>query len=287
MLRDIDLIVVDFASLPVRCYTYVSTLRLCLTAAAERGIDVVVADRPVPLAHVTDGPVLDASCRSFVSQVDTPFCYGMTPGEIARWLVQTESLRVNLRVAPCRNYERESTPQPDWPPWTPPSPAILSWESALCYPATVLLEALPALDHGRATLLPFQVLGAPWTDGDRLADRLSNAGLQGVDVTPWPYEPGTGNRSVMFSGIRLHIRNPNRYSPTRTAVALLHALEQEYGRRRVWRNARVSFFDKLAGTPDLRGLLAGRCPLEAAQRSWKPGLARFRRSRSKALLYRS
>lgn len=287
MLAGIDVIVIDLANLPIRCYTYVSTILLCLRAAADKDIEVIVADRPVPLASTTNGPPLAPSCHSFVSLVDTPFCYGMTPAETARWLVEHENLSLQLRIARCNNYQRDSYPAPTWPPWTPPSPAILSWESALCYPATVLLEALPALDHGRHTLLPFQIFGARWTHGEQLSNSLNNCGLQGVSFCPHTYQPSTqptGSASVV-DGVRLHITNPQRYAPADTAVAILHTLQEEYGQRRVWRNARTAFFDKLAGNAAVRAALSQPLPVTTLRAQWKPLLSRFRRSRAKVLMY--
>ncbi|MDA0991806.1 MAG: DUF1343 domain-containing protein, partial [Verrucomicrobia bacterium] len=162
MLRDIDLIVVDLQDLGVRCYTYVSTLRHLLHAAASAGKSVIIADRPIPLPHVVDGPPRDEAFDSFVAAVSCPLVYGMTPGETAQWICAQDQLEINCRVAPMRNYHRDSMRGSGWPPWLPPSPGIATWESAWCYPATVFTEAMPSVSCGRTGRLPFQVLGAPW-----------------------------------------------------------------------------------------------------------------------------
>jgi len=157
MLDNLDAIVLDLQDLGARCYTFVSTLRYVLEAAASARKQVIVADRPIPLPRVVDGPMLDERFSSFVGCVRAPLHYGMTPGETAAWLKHALALDLDLKVAPMKNYCRQSRRGPDWPPWIPPSPGIRSWETGYCYLATVFGEALPAINIGRNSNLAFQV----------------------------------------------------------------------------------------------------------------------------------
>ena len=127
MLRNVDVLLFDMQDIGTRCYTYVATLRHVMEAAAEFGKGVLVADRPIPLPMVVDGPMPDAGLMSFVASIPAPMVYGMTPGETALWLRRRLGLDLDLHVAPMRGYRRENRRAPDWPPWVPPSPGIRSW----------------------------------------------------------------------------------------------------------------------------------------------------------------
>ncbi len=295
MLRAVDVILIDLQDLAVRCYTYASTLRYVLEAAAAADVAVIVADRPVPFPLTVDGPPLDPAAASFVAAIPTPFVYGMTPGELARWLKTALALRLDLRVAPMAGYCREPRRGGDWPPWVPPSPGIATWESAWCYPATVFTEAFPSLDCGRAGRLPFQTLTAPGARALALAERLTAAALPGVAIHPHlairpavPAAPaGTTARPQRAQGIRLTITDPARYLPLRTAITLLHALQPQHSAARWWSapGNRPAFFDQLFGGPATRAALLAGDPPEAIAHRWAPAHTAFRRTRSAALLY--
>jgi len=209
MLRRLDVIVVDLQDLGVRPYTYVSTLRFVLDAAAARGKTVIVADRPVPLPSTIDGPLLDPRYESFVAAIPAPMVYGMTCGETALWLKKSLNLDVDLKVSKMRNYTPRPPRQPDWPPRIPPSPRILSWECAYCYTATVFCEALPAIDNGRGTGLPFQLFGASWIRSQPVCEYLSDLHLPGVIFHSHPYMARSrtgGSVSLTAFGWSLPIR---------------------------------------------------------------------------------
>jgi len=289
MLTGIDTIVVDLQDLGVRCYTYVSTLRLVLEAASEYGRGVIVADRPTTFSSTIDGPVTEPSCKSFVSLVPTPLVYGMTPGETARWLKCSLGLAVDLKVARMRGYAGETRPARGWPPWVPPSPAIVSRESALCYPATVSAEAFELLDEGRGTQLPFQVFSASRARGADICARLADARLPGVSFCRMHYTIGAGKRKgKLADGVRITVTNPSRFRPAVTALAILSTFQELCGTDALWKRSRerTDFFDTLWGTPSVRlAIQAGEAPRSIA-RGWSRELATFRRTRESALLYR-
>lgn len=290
MLASLDGLVFDIQDLGARPYTYVSTLRLVLEAAAEARKPLVVADRPVPLPRASDGPVLDPDCASFVGLVPAPMQYGLTPGETALWLRSTLALDVDIRVAPLTNYARDAVPGPDWPPWVPPSPRIRSWESACLFTATVAGEALPALDYGSGTELSFQVLGAPWMNRDETISALDALALPGVQFDPCDYGAASGiHKGLLLHGIRMRITDGATFSPVRTAVSVLSTLQSLYGKERLWDapGTRPGFFDKLFGTTTVReSLQAGESGAEIAAR-WRPDLLRFEATRSDVMLYRA
>jgi uncharacterized protein YbbC (DUF1343 family) len=288
MLRGIDVLVFDLQDLGVRCYTYVSTLRLVLEAAARAGIPVVIADRPVPLANVTDGPLLSPKFSSFVGLVPSPLVYGMTPGETALWLKDRLELDVDVKVATLRGYARQPQPGRNWPPWVPPSPAIRSWACGLCYPATVCFEALPSIDFGRGTPLAFQIFASPWIKAAAAAEFLSGQDLPGVRFRTRRYAPRPAlGIPPSATGVLLDVTIPGQFRPALTAVAIVSALQRLAGKDRLWKHpsTRPEFFDKLFGTDSVRkALLDGEDCRTIASR-WVPDLAAFGRERRHHLLY--
>jgi len=288
MLADIDTLVFDMQDIAARPYTFVSTLRYVLEAAAVSGKEVVVADRPVPLPDVLDGPVAEESMSSFVAMVRTPMSYGMTPGETALWLKESLGIGVQVRVAEMEGYRREGRRGRDWPPWIPPSPGMRSWESAMCYTATVGFEALAAVDHGRATNLAFQVIGSEWMNGWETAGRLNAFGLPGVRFYAHCYAARPLDKDVrLLDGVRIVVTEPAVFRPVLTGVSVIRCLQDMYGTKQVWAAGptRAGFFDKLFGTTSVRkGLLKGK-DAKTISSQWNRGIAAFRRTRDACLLY--
>ena len=287
MLRDVDTLIFDLQDLGARPYTYVGTLRYLLEEAARHGKEVIVADRPIPLPCVVDGPLLSPSFESFVASLPVPVSYGMTPGETALWLQHAMIPEVTLKIAPMQGYRRDPTRNRDWPPWTPPSPGIRSWESAACYPATVFCEALPAVDYGRGSGLPFQLIGSPWMKSRAVCEHLLDLRLPGVEFYPHAYQPPSCTSSCLFDGVRIVVTNPKLFRPVLTGISILAALQRLYGQRRIWKvpGTRPDFFDKLMGTDSVRNsLLAGEAPRSIEAR-WRRDSAAFCRSRKAVLLY--
>jgi uncharacterized protein YbbC (DUF1343 family) len=274
-----------------------------------------VADRPIPLPRIVDGPMLAPAFESFVACVRAPLHYGMTPGEMALWLKADLGLDVSLRIARMQGYARAVARGADWPPWIPPSPGIRAWETGQCYLATVFAEALSAFDNGRASNLAFQVFAAPWLQSAPVCARLNARRLPGVSFYAHPYSPGrsalavakryggarsdfgelsraakpgkTTTANTVFDGVRLAVTNPNSFHPVYTGIAILACLQELYGIRKVWKHVgtREDFFDKLYGTDAVRlALQAGDAP-EQIRQTWLKPLRAFAPSRAASLLY--
>lgn len=287
-LRGLQAVVFDLQDLGARPYTYVATMRNVMQACADAGIRVIVADRPVPLPDITDGPMLDPTFESFVASIPAPMAYGMTPGETAHWLRETLDMDLDLKVARMAGYARDSARGTDWPPWLPPSPGIRSWESACCYLSTVFCEAVPNVDNGRGSGLAFQVFGAPWMDGRATLALLQKARLPGVRFERHPYVSSSGQHSGrLIDGIRLVATRPHTFRPVTTSIHIIHTLMCVHGQKRIWgqRTTRPDFFDKLYGTDEpRRALVRGESPAKVVS-MWRPTSALFRAARRRALLY--
>lgn len=254
MLRGLDALLFDLQDLGVRCYTYGSSLRGVLEAAAEAGLPVVVADRPVPWYGGADGPILNPAFESFVGMLPgVPLVHGLTPAELARWLCAALRLELDLHWAPLPDG-RGIGPPPS--PWTPPSPAIRSLACARGYPATVWIEALPALDADRAGALAFQRLGARWMRPPAVIEALGP--VTGVRVRPDAW----ASAGASMRGVRLEPEEGAAWRPVELGARLLRAIAAVHGEGRLWRarsaaRARPEFFDRLAGTDAWRAAVRG------------------------------
>jgi uncharacterized protein YbbC (DUF1343 family) len=288
MLDHVDVLVVEFQDLGARPYTYVSTLRLVLEAAASHGKPVIVADRPVPLPSRPDGPLLDPAFSSFVGLVPSPMQYAMTPAETACWLRDTLNLNLDLRVAPMRHYHREPLRQPSWPPWVPPSPRIHSWDTACLFTTTVFGEALPALDYGSGTDHPFQVIAAPWLDPNSLIRRLHACPIPGLSLSPRRYRAASGLYAAqVLDGVHLNITDHSAFRPVTSSVILLDHIQQLAGHERLWSTpgTRPDWFDKLYGTSRVRHALQSGQSGSSIVDTWQADLDAFDAERSTHLLY--
>jgi len=283
--RELDLLVFDLQDLGARPYTYVSTLRYVLEAAAAAAKPVIVADRPIPLPRVTDGPLLDEALTSFVGAIPAPMAYGMTPGETALWLRRKLKLDADVRVAPMAGYRRQAGRDADWPPWLPPSPGIRAWETGRCYLATVFSEALSAVDIGRGTNLAFQVFGAAWMQAPPVLDWLRRQDLPGVNFYRHPYQPAGGGR--LLDGVRLTVDDPAGFRPVTTSLAIIDCLQKLYGIGKIWRTAgvRPEFFDQLYGDTRTRRELQAGAGWREISAGWRGALRRFNAGRREVLLY--
>lgn len=287
MLQGVDVLLFDIQDVGARYYTYVSTMALAMQAAGEAGIPIVVLDRPNPIGGLlVQGNVLDPAFSSFVGMFPIPMRHGMTPGELARLYVGEFGVRAKLHVVPMEGWRREMLFGDTGLPWVPPSPAMPSVESALHYPGTCLFEGTP-LSVGRGTEMAFQVVGAPWLDGEALARAADGYGIPGVRIEAVrfiPRSPGDGKFDGQeVRGVRLAVTDPSLYDPTWMGLVLLVEARRLAGERWSWRSAH---FDRLAGTDRLRlGIEAG-LGWEELRAGWREELARFRRLREPYLLYR-
>ena len=173
MLEGVEVLLFDIQDVGARYYTYLSTMALAMEAAGEHGIPFVVLDRPNPIGgDPVQGNVLDPGFASFVGLYPIPMRHGLTAGEFARMAVGEFGVQVELSVAVADGWRRTMPFEDTGIPWIAPSPNMPSVESALHYPGTCLFEGTP-ISVGRGTDRAFQLVGAPWLDGEELARRLT------------------------------------------------------------------------------------------------------------------
>jgi len=285
MLEGVEVLLFDIQDVGARYYTYVSTMAMGMEAAGEAGIPFVVLDRPNPIGgRAVQGTILDPRFATFVGLYPVPMRHGMTVGELARMMVGEFGVEVDLTVVPAEGWRRGMTFQDTGLPWVPPSPNMPSVESALHYPGTCLFEGTN-VSVGRGTDEAFQVVGAPWLDGEALAAALDRYQIPGVSIEParfTPRNPGDGKfGGEEIGGVRLRATAPD-YDPTLAALALLREIRDMSDGHWEWR---IRHFDRLAGTDRLRtGIEEGR-PVEALREGWDEEIQDFLAKRERYLLY--
>lgn len=185
MLEGLDAIIYDIQDIGCRSFTFISTMGKVMEAAAEKGIEVIVLDRPNPLGgEKVEGPLVEEGFFSFVSQFAIPYVYGLTCGELALMLNQEgllkDGVQCNLTVVPMEGWERYMIYEDTNLPWVLPSPHIPQPASSFYYPAVGIAGELGAYSIGVGYTLPFQMLATEGVDADVLADRLNAKQLPGV-----------------------------------------------------------------------------------------------------------
>ncbi len=273
-LKNLDLMIFDIQDVGVRFYTYISTLAYVMEACAESGIPVILLDRPNPNGFYIDGPVLDTAFSSFVGMFPIPIVYGMTIGEFARmingegWL--KNGIQCSLMVIPLKDYEHSMICKLP----IRPSPNLPDWQAVYLYPSLALFEGT-VVSVGRGTDVPFQVIGHP--DFSIGSFSFKPRSIQGVSENP-PYKDeqcyGT-NVSAFAENI---FRNENPFT-----LQYLIGYYNYLSKKTEFFN---SYFDKLAGNDKLRKQIEGGITEDAIRSTWKENLSRFRRLRSKYLLYK-
>jgi len=228
MLKHVDVLMYDIQDVGARFYTYISTLKLCMDAAAEHQIPFIVLDRPNPLGGQVDGPILEDSLRSFVGIVPIPVVYGMTCGELATFMNASGWLdagrTADLTVIWMSGWKRTMTWSDTGLPWVVPSPNIPTPETAVVYPATCFVEATN-VSEGRGTLAPFFQVGAPFLSAESLAIALNARHLPGVRFAPAHFTPASSKHAgELCHGVKIEIGNRSQYRPVLTGLVIISEL---------------------------------------------------------------
>jgi uncharacterized protein YbbC (DUF1343 family) len=286
-LRDLDALVVDLQDAGVRFYTYASTMLLCLEAAADAGLEVVVLDRPNPIGgERVEGPVRDPAMPfSMVSAAPGPLVHGLTLGEMARLANARRPRPGRLTMVAMTGWSRGMTWGDTGRPWVNPSPNLRSAEAALAYPGTCLVEATNA-SEGRGTDAPFLLIGAPWAKAEAIVREAQTPGfaLELAEFTPKASAaaPKPKLLDLACRGVRVRVTDPGAAQPFALGLRLLAALRRHaefaWVREGAW-------LDTLSGTRSLRGAFERGDSVEAILAATAAGVADWRRERRPHLLY--
>jgi uncharacterized protein YbbC (DUF1343 family) len=247
MMDAFDVLLVDLQDLGCRIYTFITTLRYVLEAAARHGKRVWVLDRPNPAGRPIEGLTLEAGWESFVGAGPLPMRHGLTMGELARWFVRKLALDVECEVIAMRGWDPGAAGGYGWPggerTWVNPSPNAPNVFMARCYAGTVMLEGT-RLSEGRGTTRPLELFGAPDIEPRVLLDAMRSIApewLRGCRLRECWFEPTFHKHAgKLCGGIQIHVDDTayvhDAFTPWRLVAAAFKALRALQPHYPLWRD---------------------------------------------------
>ena len=228
-LQNLDAIIYDIQDIGARFYTYTATLRNVLEEAAKAKIPVYILDRPNPFGGVSvEGSLADEDKLSFIAAHTIPVRYGLTIGELGLMMNDERKIGADVKVIKMENWLRSMWFDETNQTWINPSPNMRSLTEATLYPGIGLLETTN-LSVGRGTDTPFEIIGAPWLDGRKLADYLNSKNLKGVRFIPIKFTPKTSVfAGENLGGINIIITNRAEFQSVETGIEIAAALRKLY-----------------------------------------------------------
>jgi len=285
MLAGIDALLIDLQDVGARLYTYIWTVKLCIEACCEKGIPVWILDRPNPIGKLPfDGPVLKKEFFTFVGGAEIPLCHRMTIVEMALWIKDKYYPSADLNIVWMKGWHRRSLISETGLPWVIPSPNMPTLQTAVVYPGTVLAEALN-ISEGRGTTIPFELIGAPFINEEKLKSELDRRHIPGCAFRIHNFIP-TFNKyaGILCHGIQIHVSRHEEYFPVGTVLEVIDSIIQttdpgalrfnqppyEYERNMIP-------FDILSGDSTMRQVLLNRYPVNQEKERWREEIEVFRK----------
>ncbi len=295
MLKDVDVLIYDIQDNGCRSYTFISTMGKAMEACAEQGKKFMGLDRPNPISgNKIEGNLVEDSCYSFVSQFPIPYIYGLTPGELARYLNEEGLIgkgdKVDLEVVPMEGYNRDMDFRSTGMPWVLPSPHMPVPESCFYYPASGILGELYQISIGVGYTEPFKLFCAPWIDAEDLAKKLNDRDIPGVRFRPIHIKPfySTG-KGENLGGVETYITDVDKAPLSLIQFYVMDQLAQDYPQGRLFDSAtqaRKNMFDKVVGSKNIRPMFTKRYKVADIEQYWNKDNESFRAKSSKYHLYK-
>ncbi|MEN8138545.1 MAG: DUF1343 domain-containing protein [Bacteroidota bacterium] len=294
ILENIDILVYDIQDIGVRSYTYISTLGLAMEAAAEKGIELVVLDRPNPLGgNRVEGALVEDEFISFVSQYPVPYVYGLTPGEFAAYINETgllsNELKCDLKIVKMEGWKRDMLFNDTGLQWVPTSPHIPRWNSSFYYALSGIMGELDASMVGIGYTLPFEVFTLTWLDSEKVADALNAENMDGVIFRPLHYKAYYNkNKGNELSGVQVHITDYQKVNLTKIQFKFAEVLFELCHMRPVFEIdiSRYSMFDKVTGSDKIRKEFTKRYKYKDIKNMWEKPAKKFKKESKKYYLYK-
>ena len=299
MLEGIDVMVYDIQDVGARSYTFISSLGLVMEACAEKGIEVMVLDRPNPLGgNKIEGCYVEQPFNSFVSQYKIPYIYGLTVGELAM-LINEEGLnrgqlgnqapsKCDLTVVPMEGWTRDMLYEDTGLPWVLPSPNIPFSDSPKYYVSSGICgELYGFLNIGVGYTLPFQVFGATWIDPVALKEKLDSYRLPGISFRTIWYQPISGSlKGQLVGGVQFFFTDYEKARLTELQFHVMQALAELYPDKKAFEVATgVGLFDKVCGSDYIRKEFMRNYNFSDIKEYWRKDEKHFRDLSQKYHLY--
>ena len=289
MLKGIDTLVFDIQDVGARCYTYVSTMALCMEAAGENGIDFIVLDRPNPVGGwIVEGPPMTKQWISFVGMFPVPFRHGMTVGEIAKMSVGEGWLKTppKLKVIRMEGWNRKMSWMDTGLNWIQTSPNIPSAESCYYYLLSCIPQHVPGLFAGTGTIKPFQSIGKNNYNGERLVKSLNSIRMKGLEFNSYTNR-GKGSQG----GVELKITNFKNDKLVSSGIRILkimfnQLIETEQELFLSDKKSAMNLLYKVYGSDEIGKNQFLKSSIDELLKSWAPYVESFKMDRKKYLLYK-
>ena len=281
-LKGIDILVYDIQDVGVRFYTYITTMAVCMEEAKKAGIKFVVLDRPNMNNGIdVDGCVLDEELKGgFASYYPIPIRHGLTIGELAKLFNDHFKIGCKLEVVKMEDWKREMYYDDSGLPWINPSPNIRNITQVILYPGVALTEAAN-ISVGRGTYAPFEVIGAPYIDGKKLADELNSRKLPGLRFEPISFVPdSTKFKGEKCGGVRIHLEHRDLLQVIPAGMHIVDALYKLYPN-----DYKIEANFALIGSKSVPEKIKKGVPLTEIMKEWQPKIEEFKKIREKYLLY--
>jgi len=281
MLIGLDALVFDIQDAGARFYTYITTMGYAMEGCAKKRIPFYVLDRPNPInASWVQGPILDSNLRSFTGYFTLPVRHGMTVGELAKMFNGEKKIGVTLHVVKMRGYERTHWYDETGLLWVSPSPNLRTLREAILYPGVAMVEG-SNVSVGRGTTTPFELLGAPWMNGEELAAYLNHRKIQGLRFMPAEFTPNSSRfKNQLCHGVQIVLLDRQVLDSPALGIEIASALYRLYPQ-----SFQLGKTLGLIGSREvLQAIKDGQDPTSIGQK-WQEPLDQFCKLRSKYLLY--
>lgn len=229
MLKDVEVLVFDIQDVGTRYYTYIYTMAYAMEAAKENDIPFIVLDRPNPQGgESVDGPVLEPEFSSFVGLYPIPLKHGMTVGELSTLFNKEFKIGADLKVIKMKGWKRDMDYDDTGLPFVLPSPNMPTVSTTFVYPATGLIEGTN-VSEGRGTTKPFELIGAPYINGDELAGKLNALRLPGVKFRAASFTPMFSKHAGKLShGVEIYITDREEFKAVPTGLHIIKTIQDLY-----------------------------------------------------------
>jgi uncharacterized protein YbbC (DUF1343 family) len=247
MLGGLDALLVDLQDIGARYYTFIWTMYLCMRACEQRGVHVVVLDRPNPINGVTiEGPTIETGYESFVGLHPIPIRHGKTIGELATQFRNEVFPKCRLSILPMKNWQRAMWADQTGLPWVMPSPNMPTLDTAIVYPGMCLMEGTN-ISEGRGTTRPFEIFGAPFINAEKLCRALNDLKLPGVFFRENYFQPTFQKfAGALCGGAQIHILDRSVYRSFQTGVEIIRCIRKLYPESFAWKQPPYEYeYEKL------------------------------------------
>ena len=299
MLEGVEVMVYDIQDVGARSYTFISSLGLVMEACAEKGIEVMVLDRPNPLGgNKIEGCNVEPGFFSFVSQYPIPYIYGLTVGELAQMINEEgmnrgqkgdqEPARCKLTVIPMEGWKRDMLYEDTGLPWVLPSPNIPFKESPIYYVSSGICgELYGFMNIGVGYTLPFQVFGALWLEPEALKAKLESYDLPGVSFRTIWYKPFSGSlKGQLVKGLQFFYTDYQSARLTEVQFMVMQAVAELYPDKKPFEIiSGYGLFDKVCGTDFIRTEFSKRYRFDDIKEYWRKDEEAFRALSQKYYMY--